>query len=218
MTMQMTASLLLSELQSVATVIEPMRDGMRLSDIAISSREGRPIAVFTYDTGRQATLGIGDAAHGITAFVKDGVVIAFARVSADMPQAIGLDITSRRALADAAVQVITNIERLRPDDVAACVGPLVDVAMLDTRPRFEGVIPSLTADELAVARAPRWTPAERYDARERSENEHRFGTAKTEVESRRDTRHSPAWGVGAANADTAPTPRGRAPLGRMGRR
>jgi hypothetical protein len=218
MTMQMTASLLLAELRAIGPVIEPTRGDLRLAGIEISERDGRPIAVFTYDSGAQARLGIGDAEHGIVAFAKDGVVVAFARIGGDGPKALGLDFSSREALDAAGVRVVTCIERLRREDVALCVGPAIDADDLDARPRFEGVIPSLTSDELAVARASRWTPAERYQARGRVEQDRRFDEAKARVESRRDPRHVPAWGVGAANADAAPTPAGRARLGRMGRR
>lgn len=215
---QMTASLLLAELSALGPVVEPVRDGMRLTGIEILEKEGRPIAVFTYDTGRKATIGVGDGDFGITAFAKDSVVIGYARMSLFAGHQMGLDLTSRAALEQAGIQVIPSIERMRPDDIARCVGPIVDMELMDAAPRHQGVIPSLTADELAIARSPTWTPAARYRQVAESENARRFSDAKDRTESRRRSGHTPAWGVGAAAADTAPTPSGRAGLGRMSRR
>ncbi len=215
---QMTASLLLVELAELGPVVEPVRDGMRLTSIEILEKEGRPIAVFTYDTGRKATLGVGDGDFGITGFAKDSVVIGYARMSLFAGREMGLDLTSRAALDQAGIQIIPSIERMRPDDIARCVGPIVDMALLDSAPRHQGIIPSLTADELAVARSSTWTPDERYRKAAANENARRFTDAKDRVESRRKPGHVPAWGVGAAAADTAPTPSGRAGLGRMARR
>jgi hypothetical protein len=215
---QISASLLIAELKAMGPVIEPVRDGMRLTGIGISEKEGRPIAVFTYDTGRKAVIGVGDGDCGIAAFVKDSVVVAFARMSAFAAKDIGIDVTSRQAMADAGVQVVTSIERMRPADIARCVGPVVDMVELDRAPRCQDLIPSLTSDELAIARAATWTPETRYRQAAEAANARRFAAAKEQTESRRNGSYVPAWGVGAASADTAPTPRGRAPLGRAGRR
>ena len=215
---QMSASLLIAELKSIGPVIEPVRDGMRLVTIEISEKEGRPIAVFTYDTGRKAVIGVGDGDCGITAFVKDDVVVAYARMSTFAAKDIGLDVTSRQALGDVGVQVVTCIERMRPSDIARCVGPVVDMVELDSAPRHQDVIPSLTHDDLAIARSVTWTPEARYRQAADAANARRFSEAKEKTESQRNTNYTPAWGIGAAAADTAPTPKGRVPLGRMGRR
>lgn len=215
---QMSASLLIAELKAIGPVIEPVRDGMRLATIEISEKEGRPIAVFTYDTGRKAVIGVGDGDCGISAFVKDSVVVAFARMSAFAAKEMGLDLASPQAMADAGVQVVTGIERMRPADIARCVGPVVDMVEIDSAPRFQDLIPSLTHDELAMARAVTWTPEARRRQAADLANARRFAAAKEQTESRRNTSYTPAWGVGAAAADAAPTPEGRAPLGRMGRR
>jgi hypothetical protein len=218
MIQQITASLLLAELKAIGPVIEPLRDGARLTGIEISSKEGRPIAVFSYDSGRKATLGVGEGDCGITAFAKDDVVIAFARMSTYAAREIGLDVFSRQALDAAGVQVVTCIERMQPQDIARCIGPVIDMVELDSVVRYSGIIPSLTSDELAIARAPQWTPKGRYLQVAEAENARRFADAKDRTESRRNPNYVPAWGVGAAAADTAPTPTGRARLGRMARR
>lgn len=215
---QISASLLIAELKSMGPVIEPVRDDMRLTGIEISEKEGRPIAVFTYDTGRKAVIGVGDGDCGITAFVKDSVIVAFARMSAFAARDIGIDVTSREAMVEAGVQAVTSIERMRPADIARCVGPVVDMVELDSAARCQDLIPSLTSDELAIARSASWTPEARYRQAAETANARRFAVAKEQTESRRNTSYVPAWGVGAAAADTAPTPRGRAPLGRAGRR
>lgn len=215
---QISASLLIAELKAMGPVIEPVRDDMRLTGIEISEKEGRPIAVFTYDTGRKAVIGVGDGDCGITAFVKDSVVVAFARMSAFAARDVGIDVTSQEAMAEAGVQAVTSIERMRPADIARCVGPVVDMVGLDSAARCQDLIPSLTSDELAIARSASWTPEARYRQAAETANARRFAVAKEQTESRRNSSYVPAWGVGAAAADTAPTPRGRAPLGRAGRR
>lgn len=215
---QMSASLLIAELKAIGPVIEPMRDDMRLTSIEIQEKEGRPIAVFTYDTGRKATIGVGDGDFGITAFAKDNVVVAFARMSRYAGRSMGLDLDSRESLKAAGIQVVASIERMKPQDIARTVGPVIDMTDLDGAIRYEGLIPSLVTDELSIARAPQWSAKGRYDKAAETEKARRFSDAKDRTESRRKPGHVPAWGVGAAAADTAPTPSGRAGLGRMARR
>ena len=217
MTIEMTASLLLSELAAATNIIEPLRNGVRLIDIEISAASDRPIAIFSYDNGKKATLGLGSAEHGITGFAKDGVIIAFARTDETIAQALGLNFSSKEQLDAAALQLIPNIERMTPADIKHCVGPLIDMAFLDAAPRYEDIIPSLSGED-AIAKASSWTPADRYADHAKESQAQRFAEAKTKTESSRDPNYIPAWGVKAAAAATAPTPRGRVPLGRNARR
>lgn len=216
--MQKSATLLLSELSEMGPVIEPMRDGTRLSAIDMASKDGRPIVEFTFQDGRTARLGVGGGEYGVAAFVKDNVVVAFARLGRDQARSLGIDPDSRGSLDAAGVRTITCIERMRPDDIARCVGPIVDLDAIDRATRYDGIVPALAGDDIAVGRAPQWTQAFRYAKTEEDEQSRRFSDARNEVQSRRNPNHAPAWGVGAANADTAPTPSGRARLGRMARR
>ena len=216
--MQKSATLLLSELSEMGPVIEPMRDGTRLCAIGMTSKDDRPIVEFTYQDGRTAKLGVGGGEYGVVAFVKDDVVVAFARLGRDQASALGIDPDSRRSLAAAGLRTVTCIERMKTADLAQCVGPIVDVDALDLVTRYDGIVPSLTTNEIAVGRAQQWTQAFRYARTEEDEQSRRFSDARNDVQSRRNTNHTPAWGVGAANADTAPTPTGRAGLGRMARR